>query len=352
MNIDISIIIPTLNEKENINELVKRIIESLNDIKYEIIFVDDGSKDGTIEGIEKLKKEYKNIKLVERGYRKGLSSAFIDGLKYSNGKYAVLMDADLQHPPELLKKMYEKALEGYDLVIASRYIEGGKIENWNIIRELISKTSKIIAYILLPETLKVRDPLSGYFLIKKDLLDNFNVSNPFSYKVLLDILVKVNYNKLIEIPYTFKEREHGKSKLGKKVIFSYLKQVFLLFNVSQFIKFYLVGLSGIVINLLTLYLLISYLPFYISSFLAILISIIWNFILNDLFVFKIKKRKILKRFLLFFGGRGLLSKPIQYLSALLFYYIFGINYLISQLIAIFIAAIINWVFTKGVVYGK
>jgi len=262
------------------------------------------------------------------------------------------MDADLQHPPELLKKMYEKALEGYDLVIASRYIKGGKIENWNIIREFISKTAIIIAYIFLPETLKVKDPLSGYFLIKKDLLDNFNVSNPFSYKVLLDILVKVNYNKLIEIPYTFRERKYGKSKLGKKVIFSYLKQVFLLFDISQFIKFYLVGLSGIIINLLALYLLISYLPFYISSFLAILISIIWNFILNDLFVFKIKKKKLWKRFLLFFGGRGLLSKPVQYLSALLFYYVFGINYLISQLIAIFIASIINWVFTKGIVYEK
>jgi len=352
MNIDISIIIPTLNEKENINELVKRINESLNDIKYEIIFVDDGSKDGTIEEIEKLKKEYKNIILVERGYRKGLSSAFLDGVNYSNGKYVVLMDADLQHPPELLKKMYEKALEGYDLVIASRYIKGGKIENWNIIREFISKTAIIIAYIFLPETLKVKDPLSGYFLIRKDLLDNFNVSNPFSYKVLLDILVKVNYNKLIEIPYTFRERKYGRSKLGKKVIFSYLKQVFLLFDISQFIKFYLVGLSGIIINLLALYLLISYLPFYISSFLAILISIIWNFILNDLFVFKIKKKKLWKRFLLFFGGRGLLSKPVQYLSALLFYYVFGINYLISQLIAIFIASIINWVFTKGIVYEK
>jgi len=352
MNIDISIIIPTLNEKENINELVKRIIESLNDIKYEIIFVDDGSNDGTIEEIEKLKEKYENIKIVERGYRKGLSSAFIDGVKHSNGKYIVLMDADLQHPPELLRKMYEKALEGYDLVIASRYIKGGKIENWNIIREFISKTAIFIAYIFLPETLKVKDPLSGYFLIKRDLLNNFKVSDPFSYKVLLDILVKVNYNKLIEIPYTFKERKHGKSKLGKRIIFSYLKQVFLLFDISQFIKFYLVGLSGIVINLLSLYLLIFYLPFYISSFLAILISIIWNFILNDLFVFKIKKRKLLERFLLFFGGRGLLSKPVQYLSALLFYYIFGINYLLSQLIAIFIAAIINWVFTKGIVYGK
>jgi len=352
MNIDISIIIPTLNEKENINELVKRIRESLNDINYEIIFVDDGSKDGTIEEIEKLKKEYKNIKLVERGYRKGLSSAFLDGVKYSNGKYVVLMDADLQHPPELLKTMYEKTLDGYDLVIASRYIKGGKIENWNILREFISKTAIIIAYIFLPETLKVKDPLSGYFLIKKDLLNNFNVSDPFSYKVLLDILVKVNYNKLIEIPYTFEERKHGKSKLGKKVIFSYLKQVFLLFDISQFIKFYLVGLSGIFINLLTLYLLISYFPFYISSFLAILVSIIWNFILNDLFVFKIKKKKLWKRFLLFVGGRGLLSKPVQYLSALLFYYVFEINYLISQLLAIFIASIINWVFTKGIVYEK
>jgi Glycosyl transferase family 2. len=116
------------------------------------------------------------------------------------------MDADLQHPPELLRKMYEKALEGYDLVIASRYIKGGNIENWNIIREFISKTAIFIAYIFLPETLKVKDPLSGYFLIKKDLLNNFKISDPFSYKVLLDILVKVNYNKLTEIPYTFKER--------------------------------------------------------------------------------------------------------------------------------------------------
>jgi dolichol-phosphate mannosyltransferase len=352
MNIDVSIIIPTLNEKENINELVKRINESLNNIKYEIIFVDDGSKDGTIEEIEKVIKEYKNIKLIERGYKKGLSSAFLDGLKYSNGKYVILMDADLQHPPELLRKMYEKALEGYDLVIASRYIKGGKIENWNIIREIISKTAIIIAYIFLPETLKVKDPLSGYFLIKKDLLNNFNISDPFSYKVLLDILVKVNYNKLIEIPYTFRERKYGKSKLGKKVIFSYLKQVLLLFNISQFIKFYLVGLSGIFINLLSLYLLISYLPFYISSFLAILISIIWNFILNDLFVFKIKKRKLWERFLLFLGGRSLLSKPAQYLFALLFYYVFRMEYLISQLLAIFIASIINWVFTKGIVYEK
>jgi dolichol-phosphate mannosyltransferase len=352
MNVDISIIIPTLNEKENINELVERIRKSLNDIRYEIIFVDDGSKDGTIEEIEKLKKKYKNIKLIERGSRKGLSSAFLDGVKHSSGKYVVLMDADLQHPPELLRKMYKKALEGYDLVIASRYIKGGKIENWSIIREFISKIAIVIAYIFLPETLKVKDPLSGYFLIKKDLLDNFKVSDPFSYKVLLDILVKVNYNKLIEIPYTFKERKYGRSKLGKKIIFSYLKQVFLLFDISQFIKFYLVGLSGIVINLLALYLLIFYFPFYISSFLAILISIIWNFILNDLFVFKTKKRKFLERFLLFLGGRGLLSKPAQYLSALLLYYVFGINYLLSQLIAIFIAAIINWVFTKGIVYGK
>ncbi|MFZ8800754.1 MAG: glycosyltransferase [Candidatus Nanopusillus sp.] len=352
MNIDVSIIIPTLNEKENINELVERIKKSLNDIKYEIIFVDDGSKDGTIKEIEKLKKKYKNIKLIERGSKNGLSSAFLDGVKYSDGKYIVLMDADLQHPPELLKEMYKKALEGYDLVIASRYIKGGKIENWSIIREFISKTAIIIAYIFLPETLKVKDPISGYFLIKKDLLDNFKVSDPFSYKVLLDILVKVNYNRLIEIPYTFKERKYGRSKLGKKIIFSYLKQVFLLFNISQFIKFYLVGLSGIVINLLTLYLLIFYFPFYISSFLAILISIIWNFILNDLFVFKTKKRKLLERFLLFLGGRGLLSSSVQYLSALLFYYTFGINYLLSQLIGIFIAAIINWVFTKGIVYEK
>jgi dolichol-phosphate mannosyltransferase len=348
---DLSIIIPTLNEKENIEELIDKINKTLRNINYEIIFIDDGSKDRTIDEINKFREKNKNIILIERGERKGLGSAFIDGLKIAKGKYVVLMDADLQHPPELIEEMYEK-IKDYDLIIASRYVEGGGIENWNIIRKIISKGAIFLSHLLLPETKKVKDTISGYFIIRKELLENFNVADPFEYKVLLDILVKVKPKRILEIPYIFKERKYGESKFNKKIIFGYIKQLIILFSWDQFIKFNIVGLSGIFINLGSLYLFYPILPFFVASFLAIFISIIWNFIWNDIWVFKVERKykNFWKRFIEFMGGRGLLSKPVQYLLSLFFFYILGINYLVSQLLGITIAAIINWFYTKNIVY--
>ncbi|BFI73313.1 dolichol monophosphate mannose synthase [Nanoarchaeota archaeon] len=349
--VELSIIIPTLNEKDNIKELIDRIKNNLKDIDYEIIFVDDGSNDGTIEEINKYKNN--NIILIERGRKKGLGSAFLDGLKVSRGKYVVLMDSDLQHPPELLKTMYEK-VKDYDIIIASRYVKGGKIEDWSLIRKIISKSAIFLSHLLLPETKKIKDTMSGYFIIRKDLLNNFNITDPFEYKVLLDILVKIKPEKILEIPYSFKERKKGKSKLNKKIIFIYLKQIIKLFSWGQFLKFSIVGLSGIFVNLFSLYLLYIFLPFYISSFLAIFISIIWNFIWSDIWIFREERKykSFWRRFLEFTGGRGLLSKPVQYFSSLLFYYIFGINYIISQLLGIIISSIINWIWTKNYVYSR
>ncbi|MGC9079222.1 MAG: glycosyltransferase [Nanopusillaceae archaeon] len=347
----VSIIVPVLNEKENIEELVDRIDKTLKDVEYEIIFVDDGSDDGTIDIINNLINKNKKIKLLERGSKKGLASAFVDGLKLASGDYIVLMDADLQHPPELLKKMYDKIREGYDLIIASRYVEGGKTEGWSFKRKLMSRIAILLSHILLPETLKIKDVTSGYFMIRKELLNDFEVSDPFSYKVLLDILVKIRPKKILEIPYTFKERKYGESKLKGKVMISYIVQIIKLFDFWQFIKFNIVGISGIFVNIGSLYILYQFLPFYISSLLSIIASIIWNFMLNDFLVFKEKRKPFVQRFLLFIIGRGIISQPFQYFSALFFFYVLNLNYILSQLLAIFFAAMINWVYTKGVVYN-
>lgn len=349
---EISIIIPTLNERENIKELIERIQKTLNNIEFEIIFVDDGSNDGTIDIINEIRKKYKNIVLLERKKRLGLGSAFMDGLKIAKGKYIVLMDADLQHPPELLIELYNRIKEGYDLVIASRYVKGGKIEGWNVYRKFISSFAILLSHLMLPETKNIKDTMSGYFIIKRNLLEKFNVTDPYEYKVLLDILVKVNPKKVLEIPYTFSSRKHGKSKLNKRVLFSYINQIIKLFNWKQFIRFNIVGLSGVFINLLSLYFFYAFLPFYISSLLAIIISILWNFIWNDIWVFReYRNKSLLERFFLFFSSRALISKPLQYFLSIFFFYILNLNYIISQILGIIISSIVNWFLTKNMIYS-
>ena len=162
----LSIIIPTYNESENIKPLFNRITKALTNIKYEIIFVDDNSIDGTIEEIKKLACKHKNIKLIVRRNKRGLSSAILTGFKNAQSQIIAVMDADLQHPPELLPKMFEKIEECYDIVIASRYTKGGKIQKWSIFRKIISKTASLIVHIAIPETRKTKDPLSGFFMLK------------------------------------------------------------------------------------------------------------------------------------------------------------------------------------------
>ena len=129
-----SIIIPTYNEKENIPELTRRIYESLSSIDFEVIFVDDNSPDNTAEVAEKLAEAYGNIKVLRRPVKLGLASAVLDGVKVAAGNIIAVMDADLQHPPEVLPLMFEKVRYGYDIVVASRYVDGGDIESWSVLR--------------------------------------------------------------------------------------------------------------------------------------------------------------------------------------------------------------------------
>jgi len=223
----LSIIIPTYNERENLPILIERILKSLNQhniTNYEIIIVDDNSPDGTGEIAEQLAKQYKNIKVLHRPAKMGLATAFLDGVKLAKGNIVALMDADLQHPPELLPELYQAILNGYDMAIASRYIKGGGTENWSTKRKIVSKGAIILAHILFPETRKIKDITSGYFTIRKDIIQNKKL-NPIGYKIMLEIVVKAKPKRIIEIPFIFKSRTKGRSKLSSKEFINYLKHL-------------------------------------------------------------------------------------------------------------------------------
>jgi dolichol-phosphate mannosyltransferase len=244
----LSIIIPTYNESDNIIRLIERIKENLNpNIFTEIIVVDDNSPDGTgkivksyidNDNTDKEKKpslEEKNIYVIHviiRKEKNGLIPAILEGVRFSQGNYILVMDADFSHPPELIPNMLEKILtDSNSIVIASRYVETGAIVGWPFRRRIISKCAAIIAKIGLRVN-NVTDPMSGFFVVPRSLLEHLKIDTK-GYKILLEILVKTKNMPIHEVPYTFTDRKSGKSKMGFNVVFDYIGSVWQLYNYGR-----------------------------------------------------------------------------------------------------------------------
>jgi len=220
MTLKISLIIPTYNETSNIKPLFKRIHSVLKDINYEAILVDDNSPDGTAKKAKSLVKKYP-LRVIIRKKDRDLSRAVVTGFKAAKGNIIGVIDADLAHPTESIPLMLNILNKNAaDLVIGSRQIEGGKIENWPMNRRFVSKLASVLAR---PLT-NVHDPMSGFFLMKREVIKNAPLK-PRGYKILLEILVKGNYSKVIEIPIIFRDRLEGQSKLSAKVYLKYLIQL-------------------------------------------------------------------------------------------------------------------------------
>jgi Glycosyltransferases involved in cell wall biogenesis len=217
-----SVVIPTYNEAQNITELLKRLKRNLTD--YEVIVVDDGSPDGTAELAKSLNGLYGKIKVINRGRRLGLASAVLQGVESAQGDVIVVMDADLQHPPEIVPKLVEEVEKGADIAIASRYIKGGGIQGWSVTRLIISKVATMLARFFVPQTRKVKDPLSGFFAARKSVF-KMRIA-PKGFKLLLELLRESKDVKVKEVPYVFCERKAGKSKLNLKEIANYLSLLF------------------------------------------------------------------------------------------------------------------------------
>lgn len=313
----ITVVIPTYNEKDNITPLVERVQDTLSTYSYEILFVDDNSQDGTAQLISTLSAKYP-VQVIVRLKERGLASAVVHGFQYAKGEVVAVMDADLQHPPQVLADLLKAVEAGADLVIASRYVKGGGCEGWGLVRRIISKGAILLAHLFLPQTRRISDPASGFFMLKKQVVDGANL-RPTGYKILLEVLLEGHYQRVMEVPYTFCVRERGESKLNARQQIDYLKHLYSLMRrtgeLIRFLKFIGVGLSGIVVNqgVLTLVTLFTNWNKNIAVIPGIEVSIISNFLLNDYFTFadrRTGKRKsfigrILKFNLVCLAGAGI-----------------------------------------------
>jgi dolichol-phosphate mannosyltransferase len=343
----ISIIIPTYNEQANIVPLLKRIHQALSGYNYEILIVDDNSKDGTAEVALSLVSRYP-VKVLVRQKERGLATAVVHGLKYATGQIIGVMDADLQHPPETIPEMIKALQNGADMVLASRYIEGGGCPHWGLSRRVISRVALMVSHLLLPATRQVKDPLSGFFMFRRQNIAPAKLK-PIGYKISLEIMLVGKFRHVVEVPYIFEGRSAGKSKLSPRQQIDYLKHILSLMTrtgeLTRFAKFCAVGLSGIIVNQGLLWLLTEFvgLRYYVSAIFGIEASIISNFILNDYFTFTDRRtgKSFLAR-LLKFNLTCLAGAGIQYGLFLLFTSVFGIYYLISNLIAIAVAFLWNY----------
>jgi dolichol-phosphate mannosyltransferase len=290
----ISLVVPSYNERPNIEELVDRCGKALGSTgeSFELIIVDDNSPDGTPEEIRRLQKTRPWLRLLVREVERDLSTAVIAGWRIAQGDLLGCMDADLQQPPEILPKLLERLrASGAEVAVASRHVAGGGVSDWSLIRRFISWTATLMATFILPGTLnQVRDPMSGFFLMRKEVIANAPL-NPIGYKILLEVLAKGDYAHVEEVPFVFEERTRGGSKLGPATVAKYLAH---LVRISvetgesiRIAKYAAVGFSGALINFLILKWLVQIrdwkVPFAAAAGAGL--AIVNNFVWNELFTF-------------------------------------------------------------------
>ncbi len=344
-----TLVIPTFNESANIAPLVDKLSSVLAGRDYEIVFVDDGSSDGTQEQIRAAARNFP-VRLVERRSEKGLASAVVRGFENTHRDTIVVMDADLQHPPEVVPGLVDALGNGADIAVASRYVAGGGCEEWSGIRKVISRGAILLAKVLLPAARKVSDPMSGFFALKRSVIQKVKLE-PVGYKILLEVLVMGRYNMVCEVPFQFQLREKGASKLNLGQEYEYLRHLLSLARRSgelkRFIKFALVGASGVGVNALLLWVLTEKagLFYMISAVIAIETSIITNFILNNFVTFNDRRTPGPAAFFLNMGKFNLVSLVglgINFAVLTFFTQVFGLYYLLSNLIGIAGATLWNF----------
>jgi dolichol-phosphate mannosyltransferase len=223
--IKFSLVIPTYNERHNIELLIHLLnwyLETILFNQYELIIVDDDSPDGTWKIAKSLTTQYPHLKVIRRLTNRGLSTAVIDGWKAAQGDIFGVIDGDLQHPPEVLLKLWQAVEAGADLAVASRYKKGGGVSEWSLVRRLLSRGAQLLGILVLPKVIsRVSDPMSGYFLVHRSCLENCQL-NPLGYKILIEVLARGNIKRISEVPYIFQKRKNSESKVTARQSIEYI----------------------------------------------------------------------------------------------------------------------------------
>lgn len=228
----LSVISPTLNEAENIPRLVEELSLALRDVDYEILIVDDNSPDLTWSVAQEIASINPRVRSLRRMQNPGLGLAVMEGFSAAEGDVIACIDADLQHDPSILSKMLQEFDNGADVVVGSRHVEGGSTGDWDRFRRLQSWFATRTAQFFLG--IRLKDPMSGYFLVSRKDFDGVkNDLNGNGFKILLEILANLRAAQVMEVPYTFRCRTRGESKLSSTVIFQYFHQVWRLCSSSR-----------------------------------------------------------------------------------------------------------------------
>jgi dolichol-phosphate mannosyltransferase len=306
----LSVIVPTFNERDNVTTLFRRLEATLTGVAWEVIFVDDNSPDGTWDVVRGLARQDRRVRCIRRIGRRGLSGACIEGILACSAPCAAVIDADLQHDETQLPKMLALLEAGEaDLVVGSRYIEGGSADSFNRQRAGASALATEVAKQVL--RVKIKDPMSGFFMIRSDRFEQLAPQlSTQGFKILLDIVATARGKlRITEIPYTFGSRLHGESKLDSMVALDFLGLVLAKLThdiVSlRFLLFAMVGSVGLFVHFAALFTALEAfdLPFPEAQGSAALCAMTSNFILNNFLTYRDQRLKgiaILRGLLLFY----------------------------------------------------
>ncbi|MCW2348726.1 dolichol-phosphate mannosyltransferase [Sphingobium sp. B12D2B] len=290
---ELAIVVPTFNEAQNVALLADLVDKALPGVAWELVFVDDNSPDDTSGKVRALAQRDPRVRILHRFGRRGLSSACVEGILATSAPYVAIMDADLQHDESVLKTMFERIrADDVDLVVGSRYVEGGGMGDWSESRQRMSQFATKLA-LKLTKT-PISDPMSGFMMMRRDaFMRSLPNLSTVGFKILLDIAASAPTPlRVAEVPYTFRTRQFGESKLDSLVLWEYVQ---LLMDKAvghivpvRFLSFAMVGGTGVVVHFAVLTLLFVALgvSFAVAQTAATLVAITSNFLLNNMFTYR------------------------------------------------------------------
>jgi dolichol-phosphate mannosyltransferase len=358
---ELSMVIPTRNESGNIEPLLMRIHQALKGISAEVVFVDD-STDETPEVIRKLQEWFPlPIKLIARPAdrrKNGLGGAVVEGFQAAQGSWMGVMDADLQHPPEMIPRLLRQAQRNdADIVMGSRLAPGGDSSSLGFTRNIISHVFAWTTRIAFPQRLwKVTDPLTGFFLTRRAAL-KVEELKPDGFKILLEILVSHPNLKVTEVPIQFGHRNAGESKASIKETVKFFRGLYRLrmAGKTNFLKFLLVGVSGLVVNSAALlgFTELGAIHYVVSAALATQVSTLWNFGLTETWVFgkRETERPFLQRLVSFLLVNNLLLVVRGPIMTLLVDR-GGVHYLIANLVSLFAMTVLRYLLADKWIWNQ
>ena len=318
---ELTVVVPTYNESKNIPEMVRRLSETLKDISWELIFVDDSSPDGTADVVRSIAREDHRIRLISRHNRRGLASAVVEGALAASADVVAVMDGDLQHDESVLPDMYAKVRDGEaDVVSASRFLrEDGADGLSSATRVAISNNGIKLSNLVF--NLKMTDPLTGFFVVRRDVVRRaLPELSELGFKVLMDVIISAKPRpRVMEVPFKFRERQHGESKLDNKVMYEFFlfvleKKISSFMPLpARFLSFAFINSIGILVHLAILFPMLAILgegSFVNAQLIATIVAMGFNYAVNNMVTYSDRQLKGAKFYAGFFIFAALCSVGI------------------------------------------